>query len=80
MTNEHQFDDIAEWVNTAPQSITNVFRSVPMLNLLREHRRNLFQMTGAYDGAMSPECTERFRDAYKAINELIDAIKARKTT
>tara|TARA_R110000868_G_scaffold237351_1_gene491898 strand:- start:13 stop:288 length:276 start_codon:yes stop_codon:yes gene_type:complete len=80
MSNKQQGDDITAWVGEAPQSIVDVFRSVRMLKLLREHRHNLFQLTGAYDGAMSLDCTELFRADYKAINEFIDAIAAKETT
>jgi hypothetical protein len=51
--------------------------SVPVLNFLRQHRNKLFQMQGAYDGAMSKDCKELFRAEYETINKLIVELKAK---
>ena len=45
--------------------------SVPVMNSLRTHRNQYFQMQGAYDGAMGDECKELCRQQFNAIDSLI---------
>ena len=45
--------------------------SVPVMNSLRTHRNQYFQIQGAYDGAMGDECKELCRQQFNAIDSLI---------
>lgn len=66
---------IREWVNLAPDGIRAALQSVPVMNFLREHQNQTFQMIGSYDGAMSEECKESFRKDFEALSEFLDALK-----
>jgi hypothetical protein len=67
---------VTQWVLLAPSDVRSELQSVPVMNALREHRNNLFQSPGAYDGAMSEECKSLIRTGYAAINELIAALQS----
>ncbi len=75
MTNREQ--TIKEWVWSAPPEILSALASVPLMNSLREHRNRMFQMQGAYDGAMSEDCKNLFKSDYRAMAEFVSAIEDR---
>lgn len=67
--------DVRIWVNSAPQSIVEALRSVPLMNELCRFRNAMFQTPGIYDGAMSEDCKRRMREQYHAMDEFIKALR-----
>lgn len=55
--------------------IKGVLANVPCMNFLRQYRHNVFQLQGAYDGAMSEDCKQSFRDDYAIIDSLVKELE-----
>lgn len=68
-------NDAMRWMQSAPPSVRAAFCNVPLQNFLREHRNCCFQMTGAYDGAMSETCKDAFRSHYAVLSAMVAAFE-----
>lgn len=68
---------IDAWVDIAPPAIREWLRSVIVLRFIAEQRNMSFQLPGEMDGAMSEGCKELFRQQYKAVNELYEALRVK---
>lgn len=67
---------VADWMKLAPQEVVDWLSLATVRNWLREQNHTLFQMSGQYDGAMSDECKQRFREHFKVVSQIITALSA----
>lgn len=64
---------IVSWLESAPDVAKEWLRNdITTLNWLAEERNRAFQMIGQYDGAMSEECKQSFRDKYELLTRIYD--------
>lgn len=66
---------IREWIEMAPLEIREELQSVPVLNFLRQHRNNCFQLIGSHDGSISESCKQLFQRGYESMHELIESLE-----
>lgn len=65
---------VKEWFDNAPDGLKSWMRNVTFLRFLREQHIAMFQMPGRYDGAMSEQCKESFREQYNQLGGLLETI------
>lgn len=69
---------IEKWFRDAPPGIQAWMATPDFLAFVREQHAKSFKMIGLYDGAMSEQCKQRFREQYEAIGGLQMVVKGDK--
>lgn len=63
--------DRGQGVVTAEEIKAVMFSNIHCINFMHERRNEAFQMQGRYDGSMSAECKESFREQFGFWDALI---------
>lgn len=76
-SNRPDKDDITDWLESAPDIAKAWLReNATTSNMLESQRNRAFQMIGKYDGAISSQCQNLYRNEYEFLRKVIEWCRA----
>ncbi len=70
-----QAQAVVSWLNSAPEQARNWLRGIAHTRCVADQLNFSFQAPGKYDGAMSEECKQLFREKYAFLKVLSEWIE-----